>query len=446
MVLDHLWLSRPSSFWAVKCAPGFQCVSKLTSFPPGHDGIYHQEHGVKSMEPTDPDRFRDWLQTYEAARGKLSPAGKCKDDGSPAEEQGYCFSASGFEAGPGQPCQEPDECLCVKADSPYGKLSLGHTRLENEEGKELLEGTYQVQEVTKCDVCEDLSFDRRHCEECENCVFKTKTLEGELVEGCWPKDGGSARRTHLLGKGDRIFLHGMPVEMKDMTIVPHYNMWDPGEAADPVGDEDSREVEDQLATANLQGPRMPYQSRREPLSRDGWLTFYKNVAPRVQQEMDKVAQNTIEAGEKAGLAACEHKLGHRLGADIPGRIEKAAAVQNACLQMQETANRIAVADANTGFARIGGIKCTMNDRVSEPGECDYLNCYATNARFKKAILALKKRNDECYEATQDSEANTCLPGEGQAQKELKGPRLPMGAAAPKGAAKPLSAEALGAEA
>lgn len=367
---------------------------------------------MKSMEPSDPDRFRNWLQTYEVgcpARGKITPAGKCKDNGDPAEEQGFCYSAQGFEAGPGMPCQEPEDCLCVKAATPNGKLSLSHRHLENEEGQELQEGTYQVQEVSKCGTCEDLSFDRSHCEECENCVFKTKMLEGELVEGCWAKDGGSMRRRQLRGEADRIFLHGLPVQRKDLTVVPHYKMWDPEEAFDPTGDEDSPEVEDQLALAPLQGTRMPYQSRREPLSRDSWVALYKDVAPRVQKAMDQVVKETIDAGTKASSIRCEDKLGKVLGEDIPGKIEKAAAMKNACLQMQEIANRIAIKQ-DAGFPHVDGIKCTMNDSVSEPGECDYLNCYTNDARFREAIKSLKKRNDRCYdewEAKVNQQTNRC---------------------------------------
>ncbi|CAL1145603.1 unnamed protein product [Cladocopium goreaui] len=126
--------------------------------------------------------------------------------------------------------------------------------------------------------------------------------------------------------------------------------------------------------------------------------MYKEVAPRVQQELDDIVQQTIDAGKKARLMACEHKLGKHVGEDIPGKIEKATSMQNACLQMQEIANRIAVKDANMGFPKTAGSRCTMNDRVSEPGECDYLNCYTTDDKFKKAIAALKKRNDKCYDA------------------------------------------------
>lgn len=234
-------------------------------------------------------------------------------------------------------------------------------------------------------------------------------MEGERIEGCWPKDGGSNRRKRLRGEAERIFLHGMPVQLKDLTIVPHYKMWDPSEAFDPTGDEDSKEAEDQISLAPDEGPRMPYQSRREPLSRQTWLALYKEVAPRVQKELDDVVENTINAGKKAGALGCEHKLGKRVGEDIPGMIEKATSIQNACLQMQETANRIAVKDANPGFPQTGS-HCTMNDRHSEPGECDSLNCYTTDAKFKKAIAALKKRNEKCYdewEATVDQAANQC---------------------------------------
>ena len=71
---------------------------------------------------------------------------------------------------------------------------------------------------------QERGMDRSHCEECENCVFKTKTMEGERVEGCWPKDGGRQRR-RLRGEAERIYLHGLPAQMKDLSIVPHYKMW-----------------------------------------------------------------------------------------------------------------------------------------------------------------------------------------------------------------------------
>jgi len=441
-LLAPLAVPPSTSFWAVKCAPGFTCVSKLTSFPLGHDGVYHHPHGIKSMEPSDPDRFRDWLQTYEVgcpARGQMTEAGKCKDNGEPIEEQGLCYSTKGFEGGPDAPCQEPDECLCVKAQTPRGKLALGFRNLENEEGKELLSGTYEVQEVTKCGTCEDLSFDRKHCEECQNCEFKTMTMEGELVEGCWPRDGGSARRKHLHGEAERIYLHDLPAELKDLSIVPHYSAWDPGEKVDPVADEGSHEAADQRALAFQQGTRMPYQSVREPLSRENWIAMYKLTAPRIQGDMDKVVSAAMEDAAKAKTLRCEERNGKHVGEDVPGKLEKAYAVQQACLRMQETANRIAVGDANKGFARIGGIECGRS-RGSE-GACEYLNCHVADDKFKDALATLKKRNDACYEEwenTAEEDVQTCLPQEaeqvtapvGAAKPGAKGQGAPSPPAAP----------------
>ncbi|CAE7540339.1 unnamed protein product [Symbiodinium sp. CCMP2592] len=82
--------------------------------------------------------------------------------------------------------------------------------------------------------------------------------------------------------------------------------------------------------------------------------MYKLTAPRIQGDMDKVVSATIEDAAKAKTLRCEERNGKHVGEDVPGKLEKAYAVQQACLRMQETANRIAVGDANKGFARIGG--------------------------------------------------------------------------------------------
>eukprot|EP00931_Biecheleriopsis_adriatica_P087823 TRINITY_DN62239_c0_g1_i1.p1 TRINITY_DN62239_c0_g1~~TRINITY_DN62239_c0_g1_i1.p1 ORF type:complete len:464 (+),score=84.37 TRINITY_DN62239_c0_g1_i1:40-1431(+) len=405
-----------SSFYAIKCAPGFQCVSKLTSFPLGHDGVFHHTPGPSALEPADPERFRDWLNTYEVgcpARGKLTPAGKCKDNGDEAAQQGFCFSTSGFEGGPDMPCNQDDDCLCVKANTPNGKLTLGHRHLENEDGKEMVQGSYEVQQVTKCDHCEQLSFDREHCEECSNCVFKAKSMGGEMVEACWDKDGGAARRARLNGKEKVVYLNGMTPVRKDINIVPHYPLWDPQEQHEPVDAEGSPEAEGELALAPNGGQRMPYQSKRELLSRDAWVAAYKEVAPRVQRALDEQVKAIEEFGSEDRVkdVKCQDRTGETMGDDIPGMIVKATTIQQSCMSMQEIANRIAVGDQNASFADTAAdgtrLHCvhTEDAESSEVLGCLRLNCYGKDVKFDEALARLRKQNDHCGSVWDDEERN-----------------------------------------
>lgn len=100
------------------------------------------------------------------ARGKMTAAGKCKDNGDPAAEHGagagrgsralgeaFAIRLTASRQAPTsreafgkalrccaehlRPCQEADDCLCVKAATRNGKLALSHRHLESVEGKAL---------------------------------------------------------------------------------------------------------------------------------------------------------------------------------------------------------------------------------------------------------------------------------------------------------------------
>lgn len=336
---------RPShlstAFYAVKCAPGFQCVSKLSRFPLGHDGAYHS--GTPALEPDDPDRFRDWLRTYEAgcpARGKISRAGKCKDNGQPIEEQGFCYSSAGYEGGPGMPCSNPEDCLCVKAQPSDGSQSLAYRNIENEDGKELLLGRYQVQQEHKCDVCQQLGQDQSLCQQCPDCVYKEKSFAGEKKMGCWDKDAGKARRERMNGTVFREFLNGGSTYRKEMIMVPHYKMWNPKEQLETTAEEGSKEEIQEIRRADNSTPRLPYQILREPLSRDKWIEEYDDAVDNIQNLVDKDVTNLVQWVQKAKRLKCLKPTGREPGVDIPGFVQKVLSDMRGCQAMQDIARRL----------------------------------------------------------------------------------------------------------
>eukprot|EP00930_Biecheleria_cincta_P023821 TRINITY_DN17139_c0_g1_i1.p1 TRINITY_DN17139_c0_g1~~TRINITY_DN17139_c0_g1_i1.p1 ORF type:complete len:491 (+),score=98.32 TRINITY_DN17139_c0_g1_i1:74-1474(+) len=399
------WLRLDStSFYAVKCSPGFQCASKVSIFPMGHDGVYHHTRGVRALEPSDPDRFRDWMETYEVgcpSRGSMTDAGKCKDSGGSVEEQGLCYSSTGYEGGPQAPCQDPGDCICLKNATPNGSRTLGHRHLETVDGKDLIRGSYDVEQVSKCENCEQLTH-AKECKECSDCVYRERSMGGVMKLGCWAADPAAARISRLKGKEAAEYLGGRTTVQKEMNLIPHYKLFDPGEGHDPVSEPGSKEEEEELEIARKSGPQLPYQSVREVLSAQQWIQTYKQAAPAVQKLLDSQVRSVDEWAKTASTLRCVKKSRKRLGNDILGKVEKVLSIRNMCQSMQETAAKIA--PDHTGFNGGDLLHCVRADN----GSCKNLNCYANDQHLKDGLRQLLVRNDECFHFWEKSATKATL--------------------------------------
>merc|ERR1711985_205620 len=90
-------------------------------------------------------------------------------------------------------------------------------------------------------------------------------------------------------------------ELEKLVSIPHYPLWDPGDSRMPS------EVGGNTGHAG-NVLKYPYQSRREPLSREGWIDSYKQAAPRIQNTMDDQVANVIEWGPKANNIDCTQDI------------------------------------------------------------------------------------------------------------------------------------------
>mmetsp|Transcript_8513 Transcript_8513/g.26475 ORF Transcript_8513/g.26475 Transcript_8513/m.26475 type:complete len:463 (+) Transcript_8513:83-1471(+) len=374
-VQGHRSLNVPlaSSYYEVKCAQGFRCISKVGVFGVGHDGAYH-----KPSVPDLKSRFREAYEWGCPARGSMTAAGECRDDGRGATSM--CFSAVRYEAGPKAPCGTGDDCLCIKAGTPSGGWGPGHRHSDVLDGEELLTGGYAVQPPAKCEECAQHDCDERQCNECSGCEYTAKTIAGRKTRGCFELDGGSARREREESRAGRAYAPGR-APLRELLVLPHYDLWQPWPGR----------------------TRTPYEAPREPLSRRAWREAYKHAAPRLQRLLDRLVRQAREAwaaqDEATGAPSgqrldCFHASA-RGGDDIDGKLERLQAVQAACREMQETARRIARGAPFADKAEDGApVNCVMSDTGG--GDCGALNCYTSDEGLAQALRALRARNRLCH--------------------------------------------------
>merc|ERR1719433_945655 len=171
----------PASFYDVKCAQGFQCVSKVENFGLNHNGVYEPPKAL-DIAP----RFKEAYELGCPARGAVSGGGECRDNGEGGASK--CYSTRRFEAGPQMPCDLEDKCLCVRMSVANG--SPGNRKnLDIQDGLATAEAQYVVQPPVKCDECAQHSCDQKECEACESCEYTTKVLDGRKTLGCFDRTG-----------------------------------------------------------------------------------------------------------------------------------------------------------------------------------------------------------------------------------------------------------------
>lgn len=376
-----------TSFADIKCHEGFHCVSAVDVFGLQHDGKWE---GMPNGQTT-PVRYRGAYEWGCPARGVMSSAGDCVDQGKGPVS--YCWSNTRFETGADKPCKDPSMCMCVKdgtegtgSGESYG-VPLTHKSGEVEVGSELLTKTYLVQPEAQCEDCAAHNCNREQCNKCHNCEYGTKVTMGRSAKGCYFRDFGVAKKKRVDATDGRKYLFagmdgldGTQQEQR-LVVIPHYPLWDPGDertSNEAGGDEEH-------AAHNL---LFPYQSRREPLSRETWVDNYKQAAPRIQRMMDTTSDNVKEWGPKANDIDCTQ--------DILGRITKVNLFRKECKKMQALENRVApntpfestVPDGKGGFIPV---KCIMGGQ----GMCQGLNCYSDDVDLIKGIDQMKERSKTC---------------------------------------------------
>jgi len=271
---------------------------------------------------------------------------------------------------------------------PVGtKKEMANKSSEVQFGSELVTKNFLVQPEASCEECSSHNCDRAACNKCGNCEYGTKTIMGRTAKGCYDRDSGVARRARVTATDGRKYLFsGMDgldstQEEQKLVVIPHFPIWDPGDQR-MAGEEGGAEGH---AAQNLV---FPYQSRREPLSREAWVDNYKQAAPRIQRVMDVQAENVKEWGPKANDIDCTQ--------DIRGRISKIRLIRRECKKHQQLVFNIApntpfesnVPDGQGGFIPV---KCQMGGQ----GMCQALNCYSDDADLIKGITQMNERAKTC---------------------------------------------------
>lgn len=374
-----------TSLFDVKCHEGFHCVSAVDVFGRHHDGAYK---GLPVGEVT-PVRYRGAYEAACPARGKMSSAGNCVD-----QEKGpvsFCWSSSRYEAGPTSPCKDPSMCMCVK-DGPSG-TGVDHPNESSQRvaGRTLQTKTFLVQPEAQCEDCAAHNCDRIQCNKCKNCEYGTKTIMGRTAKGCYFRDSGVSKTKRVRADEGRAYLFaGMEgqesqEQEQKLVVIPHYQLWNPEDTRTPkeVGGKNKEHAAHEL--------QFPYQSRREPLSREAWIDAYKNAAPAIQRMMDTDSEKVKEWGPKANDIDCTQ--------DVSGFLGKAKNFRRECKKHQEIINMLAphtpfessVADGKGGFTPVN---CVMG----EQGMCQSLNCYSDDVDVLKGLDQLNERYKTCRKA------------------------------------------------
>eukprot|EP00929_Paragymnodinium_shiwhaense_P002344 TRINITY_DN102571_c0_g1_i1.p1 TRINITY_DN102571_c0_g1~~TRINITY_DN102571_c0_g1_i1.p1 ORF type:complete len:702 (+),score=199.40 TRINITY_DN102571_c0_g1_i1:64-2169(+) len=426
-----------TAFYEVQCAQGFKCVSKLDVFGVGHDGNF------KKADTADlPARL---LNAYEwgcPAAGEVNESsGLCEG---PGTDGGYCYSSKRYEAGPGTPCDSDDKCFCIKPTTATGNPADDKSR-DVIKGEELQYGTFNVQPVAKCDSCDTYNCDRDSCNACPGCEYTTKTVElpdptdpdGTTTYvrkqlGCFDSASSKGPGSAKSGQKALLYLGGQKAVQRDLQIVPHYSLWDPGDPA-----------EDGLPDKNL---RLPYQSHREPLSREAWLAKYKEAAPNMQKLMDLLAMRLLDGTSEVDAWSPKDATGppeaDRLvsldncwtqgnaGDDIAGKLDKFLSVQRVCKRMQETERLLAGGSTfSADKAECGAFawddekearRCGCHHGFGkEAGQCKALSCYGDREDVAAAVSALKAKLKSCSKEHREAQPVVEIAGEGAREGKKK---------------------------
>mmetsp|Transcript_115948 Transcript_115948/g.205271 ORF Transcript_115948/g.205271 Transcript_115948/m.205271 type:complete len:512 (-) Transcript_115948:116-1651(-) len=399
----------PTTFYDVKCHEGFKCVSAIDVFGRSHDGVYK---GLPVGNLVG-EKFRGVYEVGCPARGIVTPAGECRDQGKGAVK--FCWSSNRFEAGPTSPCKEEADCICVK-ETPNGTgegtaegKTLKNMSADIAKGTEIQTKEYEVQPRADCETCASHNCDQATCNKCSNCEYGNRVVAGRMSKGCFDIDSGMARKKRQDSAEGRGYLFaGMDgveatTKTEKLAVVPHDSIWDPGSRRDD-GEYGSK------AGHMAQLISFPYQNRSEPLSRGAWVSRYRKAAPQIQRLMDITAKSIKDIGPRASDIQCQW--------DVEGRVNKFATFRRSCQQMQSIITKLApktpfesaVDDGKGGFAET---ECQMGGQ----GMCENLNCYSDDVDVNKGLDQLLQRARICFKALkllkEEEEVNGPIPLEGE---------------------------------
>lgn len=391
-----------TSFVLMHCEEGFKCISQVEKFGLHHDGVYKGlPLGVKL-----PPEYKSAYEWGCPARGTVSPSGECADHGTKDTSQ-LCWSLQQFEAGKNSPCKDVDDCKCVKP-TENGNTTLNNKYSVMNQGKEVRTQKYLVQPKQQCDKCEDHDCNPTQCNRCEFCEYTTKTFGGRRTEGCFTRE--KAKAEDVDAADGRPYLDGDDATEEDLIVIPHYKFWDPGATRGP----DEKGYDAASPSAVL---RFPHQNRSEPLSKEAWLSKYKEAAPRIQRLMDAAKESMIWAGQNANTLDCKW--------DLLGRVAKFKNMRRDCKLMQTTVDAL---KPRTEFAPkapdAAGKSHKLKCHLGKSHKCDALNCYYRDKELTAAFYNLAERNTVC-----------------KSEKEAQNRQLQMAKAANKAAKKEAEEEA-----
>lgn len=404
-----------TAFYDVKCDPGFHCVSKISDFGQNHDGNFSEKEVGKEAISI---RYNGAYEVGCPARGFSFRTGECSDIGQGAKY--HCWSSNRFEAGEDQPCGAEDsgKCLCVKSVSNDGdpmNKEAPKQASEVKQGEDLTTATWQVEtgKQLKCRQCSQHDQSQEDCISCApKCDYGTKNLAGLRITGCFDAEKRAFDKkaaeeqaqerlkeaTATAPKGEAAVKKALKdyeskevpeTESKQLSIVPHYRIWNPKERED-VGDLKSPKAE---SGGYFKGQKLPWETSQRYLSARAWIKEFPHAAPQIQHLLDKVFQTLAGKADLSQIPCDGQGTGGGMGQLIVGT----ETAQKSCNDMQQTAETLAKEIKFENEANGQMVHCVMGDG----GRCERLNCYTGNEEITRALDKLKVRQQKMCKAVDE---------------------------------------------
>lgn len=412
-----------SSFYTVNCADGFLCASQVMKFGRGHDGKYVPAT-VSEEDSKEPKLYELGCPVegvFDAGTGQCLPSSRV-GNGADSSDPERCYSMDKYDSGTGAVCENETQCFCVAARTNQGNTGRFFHSDEVLNGIQTTTGEFSTQPKLQCEPCFLNSSKPEICKSCNNCEYTSKHLREQdsttgiyterVTLGCYEKPpadsmtGADAKSFAEAPKAyvpepARKYLQGFePGKPEDRYLVPHYFWYDP-----------KLQVSGVRATTHL-----PYEfDIGEPSSRQEWISRYQDVAPRLQQYIDDLANKVIDMSQPdtLGRISCEDT-------QMSAALEDMHEVRAACRSMQSTAQRLNGHDGKdidelewqnedlvTGLKQNTSVNCLKTAGKTQQ-ECASLNCYTAElapgdsqkgdympAKLNKALEAIEKRIRAC---------------------------------------------------
>eukprot|EP00434_Breviolum_minutum_P020321 symbB.v1.2.017923.t1/scaffold1406.1/size338231/2 len=196
--------------------------------------------------------------------------------------------------------QSQEDCIACAPKCDYGTKELGGLR------------------ITGCFDAEKHAFDQKAAE--EQAKERLKEATGSAPEG------EAAVKKELQDYGAKAVPE---TEEKQLSIVPHYRIWNPKEH-DDLGDLKQPRAE---SGGYFEGQKLPWETNQRYLSARAWTKEFPHAAPQIQHLLDRVFQ--VLAG-KADLSQipCDGQ-GNQSGG-LGQLIIGTETAQKSCNDMQQT--------------------------------------------------------------------------------------------------------------